>query len=120
MPCSGGPSGSRAKAGGRRTAGGISPSPHALSMGVARGSATVTESPASAQRIAVATPTGPPPTTRTSIMAWFLRDMPSPPQHYETGPHSGSETDHEARRPSGGPLGVADHLQDVQHRRRGH
>src|SRR5690348_9244403 len=112
MPRSGRPSGLTPRAASRRTAAGITPSPPALSMGVPRGSATVTESPASAQRIAVARPTGPPPTTRTSIML-------SPPQQHELGAHSGTETDHEARRPGGRPLGVADHLQDVQHRRGG-
>src|SRR6202035_1595317 len=113
MPRSGRPPGLPPRAASRRTAAGITPSPHALSMGVLRGSATVTERPASAQRIAVARPTGPPPATRTSITA-------SPPQQHELGAYPGTEADHEAGRPVGRPLGVADHLKDVQHRRRGH
>ena len=68
MPRSGWPSGATPSAASRRTAAGSTPSPHALSTGAVRGSATVTDRPRSAQRIAVARPTGPPPTTRTSIM----------------------------------------------------
>jgi len=69
MPRSGWPSGVTPMAVRRRTAAGITPSPHALSTGAARGSVTVTDRPASAQRIAVARPTGPPPTMSTSITA---------------------------------------------------
>ena len=46
---------------------GISPSPHALSTGSARGSTTVTSKPRRRASIAATNPTGPPPATSTSV-----------------------------------------------------
>ena len=68
MPAIACPCGSTPSSASSATAPGISPSPHALSIGPARGSRTTTSSPARAACRAVARPTGPPPaTTRSRI-----------------------------------------------------
>src|SRR6185369_10182214 len=49
------------------SASGINPSPQALSTGGSTGSATVTRNPREHSAIAEASPTGPPPTMKTSV-----------------------------------------------------
>src|SRR6478736_10256556 len=66
MPESGRPWGCTPRPASSATAPGISPSPHALSIGPVRGSRTTTESPARWACRAAARPTGPPPATTRS------------------------------------------------------
>ncbi len=74
----------------RCTAEGISPSPQALSMGPVRCSATMTDNPARAQLIAVASPAGPPPTTRnvngSHRVGWSGRPRPARRSRTAAGP----------------------------------
>ena len=67
MPRSGRPGTVTPSAASAATPPGMSPSPHALSTGAARGSTTTASIPASAAWMAVASPAGPPPATSTSI-----------------------------------------------------
>ena len=67
IPVSGWPSGRTPSRSSASTAPGMRPSPHALSTGPDRGSTTTTSYPARVASIAAASPTGPPPTTSTSV-----------------------------------------------------
>src|SRR5919202_2639369 len=66
MPRNGAPSTATPSRPSAATALGMRPSPHALSTGPVRRSRTATDMPASDPSIAVASPAGPPPTTRRS------------------------------------------------------
>ena len=71
MPRNGTPAGATPSRVSAARAGGIRPSPHALSTGSGRRSSTTTDIPARAASTAVPSPTGPPPTTSRSASRWL-------------------------------------------------
>src|SRR5579875_1119660 len=93
MPRNGRPAGSTSSEASSARPPGISPSPHALSIGSSRGSATITESPRRRACNAAANPPGPPPAISRSasyIAQRFVLDPDPHPQQQRVG-HGESE-----------------------------
>src|SRR5580698_1957319 len=95
-------------------ASGIRPSPHALSIGGRRASATRTSKPFCRKAMAAARPAGPPPAISASQrITRALLSLPFQQQHLrtETGPHGGQD----AARPGLRAATIHDLIQDYEH-----